>query len=66
LITIVCVPACDAVFDGTIALGASPIFKHVVKSGTHNLRLRAGGHEKTVTTHVGPDETAFVRESFDQ
>jgi len=63
LLTVFCTPACDEVYDGGRALGASPVFKQLVSAGVHRLRLRVDATEKRVTVTVPEGETLVVREN---
>ncbi len=66
LLTVFCTPACDEVFDGTRALGPSPVFKAPTSAGVHRIRLRVDGRslEKTVTVTVPENDTVVVRETL--
>jgi len=66
LLTVFCTPPCDRVWDGSRALGPSPVFKVPVAVGVHRLRLRVDslGAEKAVTVTVRENDTAVVRETL--
>jgi serine/threonine-protein kinase len=63
-ISIICFPACDAVFDNGQPLGPSPIFKRSVSVGEHKLRMTASNppSTKVVSVIVMGDQTTTVRQ----
>jgi hypothetical protein len=63
LLTVICMPACDQVLDGSRSLGPSPIFKLPVATGSHRLTLRTLDPpvEKMVEVTVTTDETTVLR-----
>ena len=65
-LTVLCVPACDQVFDGARPLGASPVFKMVTTTGVHHLTLVTTDPpmKKRVDVNVVEDETTLVREEM--
>jgi len=64
LVTVLCVPACDAVVENGRSLGPSPIFRRTEPVGSHVLRLRQGAREEIVVAHVAEGETTLVRHEF--
>jgi hypothetical protein len=66
LLTVFCTPACDQVYDGSHALGPSPVFKVPVSAGSHRLRLKVDAQNltKTVTVVVNENDTTVVRETL--
>jgi eukaryotic-like serine/threonine-protein kinase len=38
-LSIICFPACDAVYDNGVLIGPSPIFKHTANVGEHKLQM---------------------------
>jgi hypothetical protein len=67
VLTVICIPACDQVLDGTRSLGPSPVFKITVAAGSHHLTLRTSDPavEKTVDVTVAQDDTTVVRQAMD-
>lgn len=63
-VTVLCVPACDAVVENGRSLGPSPIFRRSEPVGSHVLRLRQGAREEIVVAHVAEGETTLVRHEF--
>jgi serine/threonine protein kinase len=66
LLTVICVPGCESVYDNGELLGSSPIFKHPATLGSHRIRL-VSSHpdvEKVISTIVVEDSVAVVRESM--
>jgi serine/threonine protein kinase len=66
LLSVICVPACESVYDNGELLGSSPIFKHPATLGSHRIRL-VSSHpdvEKVISTIVVEDSVAVVRESM--
>ena len=63
----ICLPACDQVFDGGRALGPSPILKATVSAGSHRLRLKLNDPptEKIVVVDVAEDDTKVVRQAME-
>jgi hypothetical protein len=66
LLSIICIPGCDQVYDNGKLLGASPVFKRPATLGSHKIRLvTSNPHaEKIVSTIVVADSVAVVRESM--
>ena len=64
LLSIICFPACDAVFDNGQSLGPSPIFKRTVTVGEHKLRMTSSNPPatKVVSVIVMGDQTTTVRQ----
>jgi hypothetical protein len=65
-LTVICLPACDDVFDGKTRLGPSPVFRVSTVVGVHNLRLVSGSVTRTAQVTVVEEDTAVVRESFEE
>jgi len=63
-ISIICFPACEAVFDNGQPLGPSPIFKRTVAAGEHRLRMTSSNPSvaKTATVVVTNDQAVTVRQ----
>ena len=63
-LSIICFPACDAVYDNGQALGPSPIFKRTVAAGEHKLRMTSSNPTvaKVVNVVVTGDQTVTVRQ----
>ncbi len=61
-LSVFCTPACDEVYDGSRALGPSPVFKVPTTAGVHHLRLRVKSVEKKVTVTVAENDLTVVRE----
>jgi serine/threonine protein kinase len=63
-LSIICFPACDAVFDNGQAIGPSPIFKRTVSVGEHRLRMTSSNPSatKVVSVIVMGDQTTTVRQ----
>jgi serine/threonine protein kinase len=51
-LSIICFPACDAVFDNGVALGPSPIFKHSATVGEHKLQMTSSNPSVTKVRSV--------------
>jgi hypothetical protein len=51
-LSIICFPACDAVFDNGVALGPSPIFKHTATVGEHKLQMTSSNPSVTKVRSV--------------
>lgn len=66
LLTVVCTPACDDVFDGADSLGPSPVFKVPVSVGAHRLRLHVEALpvDRVVMATVRENDTTVVRETL--
>lgn len=66
LISVICIPGCNQVYDNGKLLGASPVFKRAATIGSHKIRLvTSNPHvEKVVSTIVVADSVAIVRESM--
>jgi serine/threonine protein kinase len=66
LLSIICIPGCDQVYDNGKLLGASPVFKRPASLGSHKIRLVSSNPhvEKVVSTIVAADSVAMVRESM--
>lgn len=67
LLTVICLPACDQVYDGRTPMGPSPILKRQVSAGTHRLRLKVidPPSEKIVTVEVIEDDSKVVRQTME-
>jgi len=66
LLTVICVPACDDVLDGTTSLGPSPVFKKVLPVGRHRVTLRIAEPrlEKVLDVEVIDEEPRVIREAM--
>jgi serine/threonine-protein kinase len=65
-LTVVCIPACDQVFDNGRPLGPSPIYARTVPVGSHRLKLVSGTVTKIIPVIVSADEVKAVRQSMDK
>jgi hypothetical protein len=65
-LTVLCVPACDQVYDGGRPLGPSPVFKIVTSAGVHHLTLATTDPpmKKHVDVNVAEDDTTVVRQDM--
>ncbi len=63
LLTIICKPACDQVFDNGRPLGTSPIFRAPVPVGEHRLQLKTNSPSlnKVMTVYVVRDDLKTVQ-----
>ena len=63
-LSIICFPACDAVYDNGQLVGPSPIFKRTVAVGEHKLRMTSANPPatKVVSVIVMGDQTLTVRQ----
>jgi len=61
LLSVICVPGCESVYDNGELLGSSPIFKHPATLGSHRIRLvsRHPDVEKVIST-IGSVTTASM------
>ncbi len=68
LLTVICIPACDQVLDGSTSLGGSPVYKVQVRAGAHKLTLRTSDPpmEKSVDTTVKADDITLVKVNMSQ
>jgi hypothetical protein len=66
LISVICIPGCDQIFDNGKLLGPSPIFKRPATLGSHRIKLVVTNPpaSKTISTIVVADQVAMVRESM--
>jgi serine/threonine-protein kinase len=60
---VLCVPACDQVFDNGVMMGPSPILRRSASLGTHRVKLVWSDASKVISVVVVADQTALVRES---
>jgi serine/threonine-protein kinase len=62
LLTIICKPACDQVFDNGRPLGTSPIFRAPVPVGEHRLQLKTNSPpvNKVITVYIVRDDLKVV------
>lgn len=66
-LTVICIPACDEVRDGSKSLGPSPIFKAEVASGSHTVKLRGpDGETRTKSVSVKAGETTVIKERLNK
>lgn len=67
LLTVICIPACDQVWDGGRALGPSPVLKVPVTAGSHRIRMKVNDPptERVVVVDVAEDDTKVVRQSME-
>jgi len=63
LLSVICLPGCDQVYDGNKLLGPSPIFKRSVSLGSHRLRLVTNSPPgtKVISTIVTADAVNTIR-----
>jgi eukaryotic-like serine/threonine-protein kinase len=67
LLTVVCLPACDQIYDNGQLLGPSPVFKRAAPVGSHKIKLVLNSNPsatKTISTVVVADQVSVVRESM--
>jgi hypothetical protein len=66
LLSVICLPACDQIYDNGKYLGPSPIFKKAAQVGTHKVKLVLNEPSviKTISVIVQADQVSMVRESM--
>jgi serine/threonine protein kinase len=66
LISVICIPGCDQVYDNGKLLGPSPVFKRPASLGSHKIKLVMNNPPatKTISTIVVADQVSMVRESM--
>jgi len=68
MLSIVCFPACDAVYDNGQLVGPSPIFHRTVSVGEHKLRMTSSNPpaSKVISVIVMADQLTTVRQPMTQ
>jgi hypothetical protein len=68
VLTVICFPACDHVFDNGRDLGASPIWQKQVSAGEHRLKLTTANPPATkiLTVFVAADELKTIKQTMSQ
>jgi serine/threonine-protein kinase len=66
LLSIICLPGCDQIYDNGKLLGPSPIFRRPATLGSHKIKLVLNNPSatKTISTIVVADQVSMVRESM--
>ncbi len=65
-LSVICLPACDQIFDNGKLLGPSPVFKRAAQVGSHKVKLVLNNPSatKTISAIVQADQVFMIRESM--
>jgi hypothetical protein len=64
VLTVICFPACDHVYDNSRDLGMSPVFQKEVPAGEHRLKLTTSNPPATkiLTVIIAADEMKTIKQ----
>jgi hypothetical protein len=68
VLTVICFPACDHVYDNGRDLGASPVWQKQVQAGEHRLKLTTATPPATkiLSVIVAADELKVIKQPMTQ